>query len=133
MHTMDLPTIADEKKFDPWRAKFETEVDDVWNGLKQVLKAVRTMRSECIALEFDRMIVTHTMRPSNFEPMEWSHAYIGKQLYNILFKKTDSESNSIVATCEKNRNGVEAYRLLSKHCDPYTFNTAADSWKPSRS
>ena len=126
MHTMDLPTIADEKKFDPWRAKFETEVDDVWNGLEQVLKAVRTMRSECIALEFDRMIVTHTMRPSNFEPMEWSHAYIGKQLYNILFKKTDSESNSIVATCEKNRDGVGAYRLLSKHCDPYTFNTAGN-------
>ena len=29
-----------------------------------------------------------------------------------------------VAGCKKDRDGVEAYRLLSKHCDPYTFNTA---------
>ena len=63
------------------------------------------------------------MRPSNCEPMEWSHAYVGKQLYKILFKRTDSELNMIVAMCEKDQNGVEAYRLLSKHVDPHTFNT----------
>ena len=56
--------------------------------------------------------------------MEWSHKYVGKQMCRILLKRTDLELSKIIMECEKTRDGVEAYRLLSKHCDPYTFNTA---------
>ena len=45
-------------------------------------------------------------------------------MYRILFKRTDLELNKIVLECEKSHDGIEAYLFLTKHCDPYTFNTA---------
>jgi hypothetical protein len=124
IHEMDLVVISDEKKFLPWRAKFDMEVDDIWSGLEPVLKEIRVMKRECSAAEFNGLVLKHAMRPDNYEPLEWSFGHIGKQLYKILFKKTELELHKIVSSCDKDRDGIEAYRLLSKHCDPYTFNTA---------
>ena len=46
--------------------------------------------------KFDELMTKHAMRPNNFEPIEWTYKYIGKQLYRILFKRTDLELNKIV-------------------------------------
>ena len=124
LHKIDLTTIADDKKYLAWRKKFDMEVDDIWNGLERVLKEIRLMKEPCTALRFEQLMAIHAVRPNNFEPIEWKYDYVGKQMYRILFKRMDGNFNNIVMRCESDRDGVEAYRLLSKHCDPHTFNTA---------
>ena len=44
-------------------------------------------------------------------------------MYSVLYNMTSGDMQSIVEQCEKRRDGVEAYRLLSIHCDPNHFNT----------
>ena len=46
-------------------------------------------------------------------------------MYRVLYNRTDGENQRIVAGCEESLDGIEAYRMLVAHCDPYIFNTAA--------
>ena len=124
LHKVDLSTIADDKKFIPWRATFDMEDDDIRSGIDKALKEIRAMKTPCATLKFVQLMASHAVRPDNYEPIEWTYKHIAKQMYRILFKRTDGDLNKIVLGCEKDRDGIEAYRLLSKHCDPYTFNTA---------
>ena len=84
LHKVDLTTISDETKFLPWRAKFDMEVDDIWNGLEEVLKVTRTMTTTCTSERFEELLKTHAIRPDNYEPIEWTYKYVGKQMYRIL-------------------------------------------------
>ena len=81
------------------------EVDDIWSGLEPVLE-IRVMKRECSAAEFNGLVLKHAMRPDNYEPLAWSFGHIGKQLYKILFKKTELELHKIVSSCDKDRDGI---------------------------
>ena len=37
---------------------------------------------------------------------------------------TTGDMQSIIEQCDKKKDGIEAYRLLSLHCDPTNFNTS---------
>ena len=121
---LGLTTVSEESKYTTWRAKFDMAVDNVWNGLEEVLKKVKVMKTECTEEMFERLMSAYAIRSEYYEPIEWSYKFVAKKLYRILFMKTDGKLQKVVAGCDKTKDGIEAYRLLTAHCDPYTFNTA---------
>ena len=67
--------------------------------------------------EFERELEATGLRPPEPPYHEWTCRFVGRYLYGVRYNKTTGDMQGIVEQCDKQKDGIEAYRLLSIHCD----------------
>ena len=121
---LGLKVLSDESKYRTWVKSVDMAMDDIWVGLEDVLRLVKSRPEPMSAGEFGTKLDECRLRPPDCPHYEWTYGFIGRYMYSVLFNITSGEMRSIVKQCEKHRDVIEAYRLLSIHCGPTSFNTS---------
>ena len=121
---LGLKVLKDESNFKSWSKSLDMAFDDIWVGIEVILKSIKTRKERVTAEEFKTAIVEADLRSSDMREEDWSFKIISRYLYGVLFNHTEETLQGIVEQCEEEKDGIEAYRLLSTHCDPVTYNTS---------
>jgi hypothetical protein len=117
----------DKTGFPTWRKNLDLHMDEIWDGLFEVLADVRKSETLITDEKFDELVSAHSKRPGNHDPEAWTKREVGRHLYKVLYGYTlmegqvATEANSLVHEA-KLRDGVEAYRLLSRHFHPFSYD-----------
>ena len=121
---LGLKVLSDENKYCTWVKSVDMALNDIWVELKDVLRLVKFRPEPMTPEEFGGKLDECRLRPPDCPHHEWTYGFIGRYMYRVLYNMTSGEMQSIVEQCEKRKDGVEADRLLSIHCDPTNFNTS---------
>ena len=106
--------FIDESKFRTWSKSVEMAMDEIWVGLEDGLRLVKTRLEPMSPEEFGTKLDECRLRPPDCPHMDvWFHQSVHVQ-----------RAVRIVEQCETSKDGIEAYRLVSIHCDPTNFNTS---------
>ena len=107
--------------FAEWRKSLDLYIDSVWRGSFEVLAKVRDQQDRIDDDAFEALMAQLAERPDNHEPIEWNRAAVARHLYKILYDNTTLNAKSIVEEA-RNRDGLESYRLLCRHYDPFSYH-----------
>ena len=121
---LGLKTLKDESAFKPWGKSLDMAFDDIWVGIEGVLKNLKTRKEKMTAEEFEQIITAGDLRSPDVRAEDWSYKVVSRYLYGVLYNHTSEDLQGVVEQCEEQKDGLEAYRLLSIHCDPVTYNTS---------
>ena len=119
---LGLKVLSDKTKYRTWVKSVDMALDDIWVGLEDVLRLVKSRLDPMSAEEFGGKLDECRLRPPDCTHHEWTYGFIGRYMYSVLYTMTSGDMQSIVEQCEKRKDAIEAYRLLSIHCGPTIFN-----------
>ena len=80
----DLGKLSDEHKFRTWSKSVEMAMDEIWVGLEDVLKMVKSRSAPMSPAELERELEATGMRPPASPYHEGTYRFIGRYLYGVL-------------------------------------------------
>ena len=114
----------DKEGFRAWRDRLELHLDTVWPGLAEVFEKIRDAKEPLSPRQFSALVSEYGDKPHDTEDEDWEMRSVGRHLYKVLMDHTDLDAKKTVVGAPK-RDGVEAYRLLTRQYDPFSYDVAA--------
>ena len=93
---LDLAKLSDEQKCLTWSKSAESAMDEIWVGLEDVLKVVKSRAAPMSPAEFERELEATGMHYPEFPYHGWTYRFVGRYLYGVLYNKTTGDLQGIV-------------------------------------
>ena len=97
---LGLKVLGDESKYRVWVKSVDMAMDDIWVGLEDVLRLIKSRPEPMSAEEFGTKLDECRLRPPDCPHHEWTYGFIGRYMYSVLFNMTSGEMQSIVEQCD---------------------------------
>jgi hypothetical protein len=114
----------DKEGFVAWRDRLEMHLDSVWPGLADVFEKIRVGKEPLDTRAFSALVSEYGDKPHDTEEEDWEMNSVGRYLFKVLVDHTSLEAKKTVVGAPK-RDGVEAYRLLTRQFDPFSYDVAS--------
>ena len=81
---LGLKVLSDESKYRTWVKSVGMALDDIWVGLEDVLRLVKSRPEPMTAEEFGGKLDECRLRPPDCPHHEWTYGFIGRYMYSVL-------------------------------------------------
>ena len=99
-------------------------LDTVWPGHADVFEKIRDAKAPLTSEQFDSIVSVHGDKLHDTEDEDWETELVGRHLYKVLMDHKALDAKKTVVGAPK-RDGVEAYRLLTRQ-----YDSSPTTWRP---